>query len=165
MRNAINTHRYHGNMPNRPNLRFNEGEIVDKILKAIEANENIIKKTVEILKEIAHYHWVGIYLVEDDELVLSHYNGAPTEHTRIKIGQGICGSAVVDEHTIIVPDVICDDRYIACSVETRSEIVVPIFSSGKIIGEIDIDSDIPHAFDLDDSRMLERIAQILGDLI
>ena len=64
MRNAINTHRYHGNMPNRPDLRFNEGEIVDKILKAIEANENIIKKTVEILKEIAYYQWVGIYLVE-----------------------------------------------------------------------------------------------------
>lgn len=146
-------------------LRFNEGEIIDKILRANERNEDMIIRTVEILKEIPHYHWVGIYLVRGDELVLSHYIGKPTEHTKIKIGQGICGAAVVDEHTIVVPDVSCDRRYIACSKETRSEIVVPIFSSGKIIGEIDIDSDVPDAFDSDDSRMLERVAQILGDII
>jgi GAF domain-containing protein len=152
-------------MSNKPESRFNERKIVDNILRAIEDNENIIVKTVEILKEIPHYHWVGIYLVKDDELVLSHYIGKTTEHTKIKIGQGICGAAVVDEHTIVVPDVLSDDRYIACSEETRSEIVVPIFSSGKIIGEIDIDSDVPDAFDSDDSRMLERVAQILGDVI
>lgn len=152
-------------MSKEQDLRFKEGEIIDKILKAIERNDNIIVKTVEILKEIPHYHWVGIYLVKGDELVLGHYMGKPTEHTKIKIGQGICGAAVVDEHTIIVPDVSCDNRYIACSKQTRSEIVVPIFSFGKIIGEIDIDSDVPDAFDSDDSRMLERIAQILGDVI
>jgi GAF domain-containing protein len=152
-------------MAKEQDFRFDEEKIINRVLDAIEKNENAIIRTIEILKEIPHYHWVGIYLVKGDDLVLSHYLGKPTEHTKIKIGQGICGAAVVDEHTIVVPDVLGDDRYIACSNETRSEIVVPIFSSGKIIGEIDIDSDVPDAFDSDDSRMLERVAQILGDVI
>lgn len=152
-------------MANGEDFRFNEDVIVDRIIEAIEKNENIIAKTIEILKEIPYYHWVGIYLVEGDELVLSHYIGKPTEHTKIKIGQGLCGAAVVDEQTIVVPDVLSDDRYIACSKETRSEIVVPIFSSGRIVGEIDIDSDVPGAFHSVDSHMLERVAQILGDVI
>lgn len=165
MINAINRYRYLGIMAEKPEPRYDEGEIVDLILKSIEENGNIIVRTIEILNEIDHYDWVGIYLVEGDELVLSHYIGRPTEHTRIKIGQGICGAAVVDEHTIVVPDVCADDRYIACSQETRSEIVVPIFSSGSVIGEIDVDSDLADAFDSSDVRLLERIASILGDVI
>lgn len=145
--------------------RFNSGEIIDKILKTVENSENIIKKAVEILKSVPHYTWVGIYLIEGEYLVLKHYLGRPTEHTHIKIGQGICGAAVVDEHTIIVPDVCINDRYIACSAETKSEIVVPIWSGGRIIGEIDIDSDHPDAFDTEDKMILERVADILGDVI
>ena len=144
---------------------FNEEVIIDKILSLLEKGENVIEKTVEILKEVPHYHWVGIYLVEEDSLVLKYYIGKSTEHAKIKIGQGICGAAVVDEHTIIVPDVNADNRYIACSAETRSEIVVPIWASGVIVGEIDIDSDIPDAFDHQDKQMLERVASILGDVL
>lgn len=145
--------------------RFNSGEIIDKILKTLENSKNIVKKTLEILKSVPHYNWVGIYLIEGEYLVLKHYLGRPTEHARIKIGQGICGAAVVDEHTIIVPDVCINDRYIACSAETKSEIVVPIWSRERIIGEIDIDSDHPDAFDAEDKKMLEKVADILGDVL
>ncbi len=108
--------------------RFDEKVIIDKMLFAVEKQESIVEKTVEILKDIPHYTWVGIYLLEGEDLVLRHYLGRPTEHTRIKIGQGICGAAIVDEQTIIVPDVCVDKRYIECSPETKSEIVVPIWS-------------------------------------
>lgn len=145
--------------------RFNENEIMDEILRIVEENQDIVEKTVEILKSVPHYTWVGIYVVEGDNLVLKHFLGRSTEHTKIKIGQGICGAAVVDEHTIIVPDVTADERYIACSTETKSEIVVPIWSNDKVIGEIDIDSDFPCAFDEEDRRMLEKIASVLGDVI
>jgi GAF domain-containing protein len=148
-----------------PEKRFNKEEILDKISKLAEDPEHIIEKTVNILKDIPHYHWVGIYLLEDDTLVLRYYIGKPTEHTRIKIGQGICGAAVEEERTIVVSDVTSDDRYIACSTETKSEIVVPIWSSHKIIGELDIDSDIPDAFNFEDEHMLKQIANILGDHI
>ncbi len=152
-------------MANMGENRFDEQEIISKILKAVEDNENIIQRTVEILDGVSHYTWVGIYLIEGEYLVLKHYLGRPTEHTRIKLGQGICGAAVVDEQTIIVPDVKCDQRYLACSIETQSEIVVPIWSGGRIIGEIDIDSDSPCVFNGKDKKMLEWIARILGDVL
>jgi GAF domain-containing protein len=165
MINAINSYGYLGTMTPEPESKFDEEEILDRILKAIEENKDVIVRTIEILNDIKYYDWVGIYLVEGDELKLRHYIGRPTEHTTIKIGHGICGAAVVDEHTIVVPDVCADDRYIACSQETRSEIVVPIFSSNSVIGEIDVDSDLPDVFDSADVRLLERIAAILGDVL
>lgn len=145
--------------------RFNMREIIDQLLIAAENNENVVEKTVEVLKSISHYTWVGIYLVEGEYLVLKHYIGRPTEHTKIRIGQGICGAAIVDKHTIIVPNVSSDARYIVCSEETKSEIVVPIWSKDRIIGEIDIDSDILDAFHEDDRVMLEKVADILGDAL
>lgn len=145
--------------------RFNMRKIIDQLLIASENNENVVEKTVEVLKSISHYTWVGIYLVEGEYLVLKHYIGRPTEHTKIRIGQGICGAAIVDKHTIVVPNVSSDARYIVCSEETKSEIVVPIWSKDRIIGEIDIDSDILDAFHEDDRVMLEKIADILGDAL
>lgn len=142
-----------------------EQVIMDSLLEAIESGSEIIEKSVEILETVPHYTWVGIYMLEENDLVLRHYIGRPTEHVRIKVGQGICGAAVIDEQTIIVPNVYEDDRYIACSQETKSEIVVPIWSGGQIIGEIDIDSDLPDAFDEDDKRLLERVAMVLGDVL
>jgi GAF domain-containing protein len=142
-----------------------EQGIIDRLLEVIEGSSDIIERTVEILKTVPHYNWVGIYMLEGSDLVLRHYIGRPTEHVRIKVGHGICGAAVVDEHTIIVPNVCEDDRYIACSQETKSEIVVPIWSGEQIIGEIDIDSDLPDAFGDDDKRLLERVAMVLGDVL
>jgi GAF domain-containing protein len=112
------------------------------------------------------YHWVGIYIKKYDVLELyPYYIGRPTPHVRIPISEGICGAAVKEGITINVPDVNLDPRYLACSVFTRSEIVVPIYNKkGEIVGEIDIDSDRPRAFDEDDRVFLEGIAKEIGEV-
>jgi L-methionine (R)-S-oxide reductase len=107
---------------------------------------------------VAHYTWVGIYLLDGNELVLGPYVGKPSPHTRIPLGRGICGAAASEKTTIIVDDVNADPRYLACSFETRSEIVVPIMSGSDVLGEIDIDSDQPAAFGPDDRQLLEDLA-------
>jgi GAF domain-containing protein len=109
-----------------------------------------------------HYTWVGIYLLEGDTLVLGPFLGKPSPHTRIPIGRGICGAAASQKATIVVDDVNSDPRYLACSIETRSEIVVPIMSGDRVLGEIDIDSDQPAAFDEGDRKLLEGVAATLA---
>ena len=111
--------------------------------------------------EVEHYSWVGIYLVEGDDLVLGPWRGPQaTEHVRIPVGQGVCGAAAASGETEIVDDVNADPRYLACFPSTRSEIVVPIARDGRVVGEIDIDSDRPAAFREDDRLLLERVAAI-----
>jgi putative methionine-R-sulfoxide reductase with GAF domain len=109
-----------------------------------------------------HYTGVYIYLLEGETLVLGPYRGRPTEHTRIPIGKGICGRAARVKHTVVVDDVNADAEYIACSVQTRSEIVVPILRGDEVLGEIDIDSDSPAAFDARDRAFLEEIARLVA---
>jgi L-methionine (R)-S-oxide reductase len=108
------------------------------------------------------YSWVGIYLLDGNELVLGPFDGTPSPHTRIPLGRGICGAAAAEKATIIVDDVNADPRYLACSIETRSEIVVPIMAGDRVLGEIDIDSDRLAAFDAKDQRMLESVAALLA---
>jgi GAF domain-containing protein len=118
---------------------------------------------VALLKErLPHYTWVGIYLLEGDELVLGPYLGKPSPHTRIPLNRGICGAAASQQQTIIVDDVNSDPRYLACSIETKSEIVVPIMRGATVLGEIDIDSDRPAAFGEADRRLLESVAAELA---
>ncbi len=106
---------------------------------------------------------MGIYFLEGSELVLGPYVGAPSPHTRIPIDQGICGAAVRENATVIVPDVNADPRYLACSLETKSEIVVPLRTEdGRILGEIDIDSHTPNAFTESDRELLEAVAERLA---
>ena len=113
-----------------------------------------------------HYSWVGIYIVKGNDLVLGPWKGKqPTEHTRIPIGKGICGSAAASGKTEIISDVNADDRYLACFVSTKSEIVVPIKKEKKILGEIDIDSDKKDAFTKEDKEFLEKIADMLSEHI
>ena len=109
-----------------------------------------------------HYNWVGFYLLEGDELVLGPFVGKPTPHTRIPLNTGICGAAASGGKTVIVDDVNADPRYLACSLETRSEIVVPILRDGRVLGEIDIDSDQPAAFTDDDRKLLEAVAGVIA---
>jgi GAF domain-containing protein len=112
------------------------------------------------------YNWVGFYMIEhepaQDMLVLGPFRGTMTPHTRIPLHQGICGAAASSGKTVIVDDVNSDSRYLACSLETKSEIVVPIFVKGKVVGELDIDSHFPAAFADEDRKLCEHAAALLG---
>jgi L-methionine (R)-S-oxide reductase len=123
-----------------------------------------LQEAVEVLHdEVEHYSWVGIYLVDGDDLVLGPWRGPQaTEHVRIPVGQGVCGAAAASGETEIVDDVNADPRYLACFPSTRSEIVVPIAHDGRVVGEIDIDSDRPAAFGDEDRELLERVAVLLA---
>jgi len=104
-----------------------------------------------------------VYLVDGDELVLGAWQGSqPTQHVRIPVGQGICGAAVTSGRTEVVDDVSTDPRYLSCFAWTRSEIVVPITFRGEIVGEIDVDSDDPAAFDEEDVAFLEHVARMIS---
>jgi GAF domain-containing protein len=141
---------------------------LELIVKEVEASlpgvtkEEALDNVVDVLTQVAHYNWVGIYLLDGDTLVLGPFRGAETEHVRIPIGQGICGLAARTAATVNVPDVNQDSRYLACFLSTRSELVVPIFDpDGKVVGEIDNDSDTVNAFTQVDESVVERIARLL----
>ena len=136
---------------------------IDEELASERDRARAMERAVAILKrEMPSYTWVGIYLLEGDELVLGPFLGKPSPHTRIPLARGICGAAASEKQTIIVDDVNADPRYLACSLETRSEIVVPIMSGTRVLGEIDIDSDRPAAFTADDRTLLEAVASLLA---
>ena len=139
-------------------------EAVDRILNVGGDADEVLRRVVSVLHErFDHYSWVGIYLVEGDELVLGPWEGPEaTEHVRIPVGQGICGAAAASGETEVVDDVNADPRYLACFPSTRSEIVVPIAYQGKVVGEIDIDSDQPAAFTQEDRTFLERVALVIS---
>ncbi len=139
-------------------------EAIDRILNRGGDADDVLRQVVSVLQErFDHYTWVGIYLVEGEELVLGPWQGPQaTEHVRIPVGQGICGAAAASGKTELVDDVNADPRYLACFPSTRSEIVVPIAYEGKVVGEIDIDSDHPGAFTEDDRVFLERVAVLIS---
>jgi L-methionine (R)-S-oxide reductase len=111
-------------------------------------------------------HYTGVYLYwmdGSDALVLRAYRGRPTEHTRIPIDRGICGRAAREKRTVVVDDVQADSSYLACSLETKSEIVVPIMRGGEVLGEIDIDGDDRAAYGDADRRFLEELAALIAE--
>jgi len=124
------------------------------------------QRAVEVLHDrFPHYDWLGIYWVDGADLVLGPWVGPEaTEHTRIPIGTGICGAAAASGQTEIIADVDADPRYLACFASTKSEIVVPIFAGGRVVGEIDIDGSDANAFDETDARFLEEVAALLAPL-
>ena len=132
---------------------------IDSILKQL-GGEPALGEVCRFLRlEVPSYHWIGIYLVQGDELVLSGWSGdSPTEHVRIPISRGICGQAVRENRTVNVPDVGADASYLACFLDTRSELVVPIRDSNGAIGEIDVDATELSAFDGNDERFLQQVA-------
>jgi L-methionine (R)-S-oxide reductase len=139
-------------------------DAVEQILNRGGDADDVLRQVVEVLHDrFAHYSWVGLYLVEGDDLVLGPWKGPEaTEHVRIPIGKGICGAAAASGQTEMVDDVNADGRYLACFPSTRSEIVVPIAYEGRVVGEIDIDSDEPAAFTEDDRMFLERVATLIS---
>jgi len=122
-------------------------------------------------ERLGHYDWVGFYMMEkggigeDPMLVLGPYVGAVTQHKRIPLNQGICGAAASTGRTVVIDDVSKDPRYLACSIETKSEIVVPIIVKGEVVGELDIDSHTPAAFTPDDRQLVEHCARLVGQCL
>jgi L-methionine (R)-S-oxide reductase len=144
-----------------------------KELTTLAASANSVEDLMSVMvgrleERLPHYDWVGFYMIEKDGigedamLVLGPYVGAITPHTRIPLNQGICGAAVTSGRTVVVDDVNSDPRYLACSIETKSEIVVPIRVKGEVVGELDIDSHAPAAFTPDDRQLVEHCARLIG---
>lgn len=137
--------------------------LVEQKAASLAPRDEVLRYAVQILKqERPHYNWVGIYLIDGDMLVLHNYIGKPTEHTHIPIGRGVCGVAVAENANQIIADVTRLDNYLACSVETRAEIVVLIRRGLEILGQIDIDSDLENAFTREDEALLSRVADLIA---
>jgi GAF domain-containing protein len=139
------------------------------LAETAKSAEELMSIMVGRLRErLRHFDWVGFYMIEKNEegeepvLALGPYVGAVTQHTRIPLHQGICGAAASLGRTVVVDDVSADPRYLACSIETRSEIVVPIRAKGEVVGELDIDSHTPSAFEADDRQLVEHCARLVG---
>ena len=142
---------------------------LDALAVAATSSDELMNGIVALLhKNLLKYNWVGFYMIQkegpgEDVLILGPFKGSMTPHTRIQLNQGICGAAASSGKTVVVDDVSADSRYLACSLETKSEIVVPVFVSGKVVGELDIDSHFPAAFAAEEDRKLcEHAAKLLG---
>lgn len=124
-------------------------------------DERLLKVCELLEKSIEYYTWVGFYFAnpENRTLHLGPYVGAPTDHTVIPFGKGICGQVALSSKNFVVPDVAAQDNYIACSFTVKSEIVVPLFVNGENIGQIDIDSNVLDPFTEEDERFLEFVNQ------
>lgn len=150
-------------------------QLADELTTLAEAAgsvEDLMSIIVGRLQErVRYFDWVGFYMIEkgrlgeDPMLVLGPYVGAVTSHTRIPLNQGICGAAVSSGETVVVDDVNADPRYLACSLETRSEIVAPVFVKGSVVGELDIDSHTAAAFKDDDRELVELCARLVGSYL
>ncbi|MGA9392233.1 MAG: GAF domain-containing protein [Candidatus Sulfotelmatobacter sp.] len=145
-------------------------ELRDEVIalaEAAPAAKTLMQQVCELLHErMLKYNWAGFYMLEAGAkppmLVLEAFVGAMTPHTRIPLNQGICGAAASSGKTIVVDDVSKDHRYLACSLETKSEIVVPIFVHGQVAGELDIDSHFAAAFAIEDQKLVQFCAEVVG---
>lgn len=129
-------------------------------------DEKLLKICELLEKNIEYYSWVGFYFANHDTktLHLGPYVGAPTDHTVIPFGKGICGQVAVSNENFVVPDVAAQDNYIACSFTVKSEIVVPLFVNGINIGQIDIDSNVLDPFTKADEKFLEFVNEEVSKL-
>jgi iron complex transport system substrate-binding protein len=158
-------------------LNSNRMPVIEEVAREIDSlaasasslQELMAAIVAHLSKRLPKYNWVGFYLLEgqgaEAVLVLGPFVGAPTPHLRIPLDRGVCGAAASSGETVVVDDVNSDPRYLACSLETKSEIVAPIFAAGKVVGELDIDSHSPAAFTADDRKLVEHCAALVGKYI
>lgn len=142
-------------------------EEITQLDQSAPSARELMQKMVKLLHErMLKYNWVGFYMLEPGAqppmLVLGEFEGAMTPHTRIPLNQGICGAAASSGRTVVVDDVSKDPRYLACSLETKSEIVVPVFVHGEVVGELDIDSHFSAAFTSEHQDLVQYCAQLVG---
>jgi L-methionine (R)-S-oxide reductase len=140
---------------------------ISELAESSSSAQDLMRAMVKLLHDrMLKYNWVGFYMLEPGAeppvLVLGAFEGAMTPHTRIPLHQGICGAAASSGLTVVVDDVSKDPRYLACSLETKSEIVVPVFARGKIVGELDIDSHFPAAFTPEHQALVQHCAMVVG---
>ena len=141
--------------------------VIELVSDKIATRDEKLKQICELLEQnISYYNWVGFYFRNGnkEELLLGPYVGAPTDHTVIPFGKGICGQVAVSNQNFVVPDVAAQDNYIACSFTVKSEIVVPLFVNGENIGQIDIDSNDLDPFTAADERFLEFVNSEIAKL-
>lgn len=140
---------------------------IQELAESAPTAQDLMRRMVKLLHDrMLKYNWVGFYMLEPGArppvLVLGAFEGAMTPHIRIPLNEGICGSAASSGQTVVVDDVNKDPRYLACSLETKSEIVVPVFAHGKIVGELDIDSHFPAAFTPEHQELVQHCAMLVG---
>jgi L-methionine (R)-S-oxide reductase len=148
--------------PDRLSLLDQFRQLADSSVSLEELQRGIVQAAAEGLP---HFNWTGFYMLDPADagmLVLGPFVGDPTPHVRIPVNQGICGAAVESGETVVVDDVGSDLRYLSCSIDTKSEIVVPIRANGRVVGEVDIDSHDRAAFGEDDRAFLEEVARIVA---
>jgi len=147
-------------------------ELKKRLLSILESpkhnTEEKLEKVCHLLdQEISYFNWTGFYFKngDKDELKLGPYVGAPTDHTIIPYGKGICGQVAVSNETFVVPDVHEESNYLSCSIDTKAEIVVPIFKDGQNIGQIDIDSHTIDPFTAEDRELLEWLCNEVSKIL
>ncbi|HZC24485.1 MAG TPA: GAF domain-containing protein [Candidatus Binatia bacterium] len=153
-------------MPVTARIEEVRNEVAEISTAALTA-QDLMRSMVKLLHDrMLKYNWVGFYMLEPGAqppvLVLGAFEGAMTPHTRIPLNQGICGAAASSGQTVVVDDVSRDPRYLACSLETKSEIVVPVFVHGQVVGELDIDSHFPAAFTAEHQTLVQHCAMLVG---
>ncbi|MBU1317574.1 MAG: GAF domain-containing protein [candidate division Zixibacteria bacterium] len=147
----------------------NKTQLLDTLFARIEAlvespipvSEKLLGICDMLREVVPHYDWVGFYLVDGEnkrELVLGPFAGEPTDHVRIPFGKGICGQAAERGETFVVQDISEQTNYLSCSIDVKSEIVLPMFKGGELIGELDIDSHQTAPFTDEDEGFLEKVA-------
>ncbi|HEX4508534.1 MAG TPA: GAF domain-containing protein [Burkholderiaceae bacterium] len=134
---------------------------IDAALQAGSPGPDRLTEVCRILQRLPHYTGVYLYALAGDELVLRAFEGRVTEHVRIPVGQGICGASVRTHAPVVVEDVASDPRYLACNLQTRSEIVFPILRGATYLAQIDVDSDDPASFGPADEAFLAQVAERL----
>lgn len=140
-------------------------ELIENIKLSISgkySEEEILRSAIQLIDAYSEgYNWTGFYMLRNGILEVGPYVGPETPHTKIELNSGICGAAASQKRTVVVDDVNADPRFLACSITTKSEIVVPLMDDDNCLGEIDIDSNRPAFFTDDDRLMLEKIAEIV----
>jgi L-methionine (R)-S-oxide reductase len=138
----------------------------DEIIGSARPREEKLQTICDVLKsEVPHYDWVGFYIVSEPRVLsLGPYAGASTDHAEIPFGRGICGQVAESEETYIIQDVSREDNYLSCSIDVKSEIVVPIFKDGEFVAQLDIDSHALAPFSDADKAFLEAICKLIGEL-
>jgi GAF domain-containing protein len=143
-------------------------QVLSLVIDASKTIDERLLAVCELLENnIEYYNWVGFYFKNGDknELKLGPYVGEPTDHTIIPFGKGICGQVALSNENFVVPDISAQDNYIACSINVKAEIVIPIFVNEVNVGQIDIDSNTPNPFTTNDEQFLEFVCRQVADLL